>query len=108
MPDGVQSMPVVLSQTPSVEKVQDVDLRVSQYLQQAAAEADQAQVARSRSQIEPSDRSRTGRRVSEEGGTAVGGQRGRQGQAETYSRRLLTKPPAGERPRPGGIVDVVV
>ncbi len=108
MPDGLQSLPVVLNQAPSVEKVQDVDLRGPQYLQQAAAEADQARTARAQSQVQPSDRSRTGRRVSTEGERPGGGLVGGRDRSRRPPKERRIQPSAGSPPRPGSIVDLVV
>jgi hypothetical protein len=106
MPDGLQSIQVVLSQAPAVEKVQDFDLRTPQYLMQAAAEADHARAARAQHQVQPSDRSRSGPRVAAEGEHSQGGPLTYQDRPERRAGATVT--PAGERPRPGGIVDVVV
>jgi hypothetical protein len=108
MPDGLQSLQVVLNQAPAVEKVQDTDLRGPQYLQQTAVEADLARAARAQSQVQSTDRSQTGRRVSTEGGHPGGGQIGGQDRPARPPRETPVPSPAGTPPRPGGIVDVVV
>ncbi|MBU0517069.1 MAG: hypothetical protein KJ621_20120 [Proteobacteria bacterium] len=106
MPDGVQSLPVVLNQTPAVEKFQEVDLRQFQVLQQVAAAADQERVARSQARVETSEQTRAGRRVSAEGGRGGPGAAGGRAPGER-ERKKAPAAPAGGKP-PGGIVDVVV
>jgi len=109
MSNGFQALPVVLNQSPAVEKVQEVDLRQFQVLQQVAAEADRQGVARSQSQVERSDRSRSGRKVSAEGGRGGAGAAGGRAPGQREGKKGLPGPvtPAGPKP-PGGIVDVVV
>lgn len=109
MSDGFQALPVVLNQSPAVERVQEVDLRQFQVLQQVAAEADRQGVARARAQVERSDRSRSGRQVSAEGGRGGPGAAGGRAPGEREGKKSPPGPVTPARPQaPGGIVDVVV
>ncbi len=109
MPDGVQSLPVVLNQAPAVERVQEIDLRQFQVLHQVAVEADREGVARSQSQVQRSDRSRSSHKVAAEGGSGGAGAAGGRAPGHRDRKGLPSGPaaPAGPKP-PGGIVDVVV